>query len=202
MDLPTPRHPGGPSIIKAMIAVQQDMNGAVLKNAVSSHIRNTYADLGQITTTLSPVCAKHGIVFTQHLSNAQGGTYVETVARHISGETLSSGEVFIPVPKQDAHGHGSAITYGRRYTLMALFGLAGVDDDGAAAVKASSNARDAQARIKPEQLRQLQQLIKTAKSDANKVCSHYKVKHLSDLDEAAFYDASALLESKIDEVAA
>ena len=36
--------------------------------------------------------------------------------------------------KQDAHGIGSAITYARRYTLMAVAGVAPEDDDGNAAV--------------------------------------------------------------------
>src|SRR5690606_4965418 len=40
-----------------------------------------------------------------------------------------------PVSKRDAQGFGSAITYARRYALMAIAGIAPVDDDGNEAVK-------------------------------------------------------------------
>jgi hypothetical protein len=40
------------------------------------------------------------------------------------------------VSKKDAQGFGSAMTYGRRYSLSAAFGVIAEDDDGNAAAKA------------------------------------------------------------------
>jgi hypothetical protein len=54
---------------------------------------------------------------------------------HESGEQLSAGILSVPAAKQDPQGYGSALTYARRYSLMAACGIAPEDDDGNAASK-------------------------------------------------------------------
>jgi hypothetical protein len=64
------------------------------------------------------------------------GITVETRLVHTSGEWLAS-VVPVPVAKGDAHGLGSALSYGRRYGISALLALStDEDDDGNAAAKA------------------------------------------------------------------
>jgi hypothetical protein len=58
---------------------------------------------------------------------------LETVFLHESGEALEGGMLHVPATKHDAHGYGSALTYARRYSLMAACGIAPEDDDGNAA---------------------------------------------------------------------
>jgi hypothetical protein len=58
---------------------------------------------------------------------------VETLLMHTSGQWVR-GVIAVPVSKVDAHGVGSANTYGRRYALAAFVGIAPEDDDGVAAV--------------------------------------------------------------------
>jgi len=41
----------------------------------------------------------------------------------------------VPAAKQDPQGYGSALTYARRYSLMAACGIAPEDDDGNAATR-------------------------------------------------------------------
>ena len=53
-----------------------------------------------------------------------------TVFVHESGETLECGILHVPASKQDPQGYGSALTYARRYSLMAACGIAPEDDDG------------------------------------------------------------------------
>ena len=60
---------------------------------------------------------------------------VETVFVHESGEMLECGKLHVPASKQDPQGYGSALTYARRYSLMAAAGIAPEDDDGNAASK-------------------------------------------------------------------
>jgi len=58
------------------------------------------------------------------------GFYVTTTLLHESGQWIRS-EIRMPVGgKKDAHAIGSACTYGRRYGLSALIGIAQHDDDG------------------------------------------------------------------------
>jgi hypothetical protein len=60
---------------------------------------------------------------------------VETVFVHESGEMLECGIVHFPAVKKDPQGYASALTYARRYSLMASCGIAPEDDDGNAASK-------------------------------------------------------------------
>ena len=64
-----------------------------------------------------------------------------TVFLHTSGETLSSGPLHVPASKNDPQGYGSALTYARRYSLMAACGIAPEDDDGNAASKPVTYAK-------------------------------------------------------------
>jgi len=63
----------------------------------------------------------------------ENGICVQTVFIHESGEQISSGALFVPASKYDPQGFGSALTYARRYSLMAACGIAPSDDDGNAA---------------------------------------------------------------------
>jgi hypothetical protein len=51
--------------------------------------------------------------------------------------TRAGGKLFMPVVKHDAQGYGSAITYGRRYSLLTACGVAPEDDDGNTAAAAA-----------------------------------------------------------------
>jgi hypothetical protein len=76
---------------------------------------------------------------------------VETLFVHVSGETLSGGILHVPAAKQDPQGYGSALTYARRYSLMAACGIAPEDDDANAAIKAP--AKPMPRVTKPEEIR-------------------------------------------------
>jgi hypothetical protein len=93
--------------------------------------------------TVRPALAAHGLAVVQgvvHPETGEGGRLVgimvETRLVHTSGEWLAS-VVPVPVAKGDAHGLGSALSYGRRYGISALLALStDEDDDGNAAAKA------------------------------------------------------------------
>ena len=77
----------------------------------------------------------NGIALVQQTHECESGVIVETVFVHESGETFSAGKLHVPAVKHDAQGYGSALTYARRYSLMAACGIAPEDDDGNAASK-------------------------------------------------------------------
>ena len=97
------------------------------KNAANPHFKNKFADLGQVMDCLEGPLANHGLVVTQTM--AEGNVLVTTLWHAESGESLESRMTLMPA-KNDPQGQGSAITYGRRYALKALFGMVDVDDDG------------------------------------------------------------------------
>lgn len=98
----------------------------------------TYANLADALAACRSTLAKHEIAVVQetYTPSDANGIEIRTSLLHASGEWLRSGPLLMPV-KGDAQAVGSAITYGRRYQLLAVVGLAPEDDDGASA---SANA--------------------------------------------------------------
>jgi hypothetical protein len=66
----------------------------------------------------------NGIALIQKCYDCPDGVMVETVFVHESGEMLECGILRVPASKQDPQGYGSALTYARRYSLMAACGIA------------------------------------------------------------------------------
>ncbi|HZQ33755.1 MAG TPA: ERF family protein [Mycobacterium sp.] len=93
-----------------------------------------YADLTAITAAGFPLLAGHGLSFTCKPTVREDGAFVLRYAlKHTAGHE-EGGDYPLPTngnPQQI----GSAITYGRRYCLCAVTGIApgGEDDDGAKA---------------------------------------------------------------------
>jgi len=124
------------SAIAAALAKAQAEMGKALKDSVNPAFRSKYADLGSVMDACLPALNKHGIAVIQPIIADDLGRFVKTVLIHESGETLECSVPLI-VGKQDMQGLGSAITYGRRYGLMSMAGIAPEDDDGNAAVVSS-----------------------------------------------------------------
>lgn len=120
-------------ISAAMAKAFCQIEGAV-KGKTNPAFRSKYADLAAVVDAIKPALAEHGLWFRQVTHHADGGVCVETVIHHASGESLACGPLFVPASKQDAQGFGSALTYCRRYSLMAAFGVPAEDDDANAAV--------------------------------------------------------------------
>lgn len=102
-----------------------------------------YAALEDVLDTVRPVLAKHGLTITQTASN-QSADYltISTAILHRSGEYIVFEPLALPNGRT-AQEIGSAITYGRRYHLLACLGLAASDDDdGAAAAPRIAIARN------------------------------------------------------------
>ena len=124
----------GKAIASAFVKAQADF-GPALKTNTNPHFKSKYAGLDACVEAVIDALHKHGIALMQRTLSCESGVTVETVFIHASGETMSSGPLHVPAQKQDAQGYGSALTYARRYSLMAACGIAPEDDDGHAASK-------------------------------------------------------------------
>lgn len=132
---------GNTSLLEAMAKAQAVMGHAHF-DAENTHFRSKYATLASVIDAVRPALSKHSISFTQHIHERDGAIGVETILHHPGGGELSSGIVWVPISKQDAHGLGSALTYGKRYSLALVTGIASEeDDDGNAAVSGQANPR-------------------------------------------------------------
>lgn len=122
------------ALASALAKAQPLIEGAI-KDKTNPHFRSQYADLGNVVDAIKPAIAKHGLSFIQRCHDNDTGAKVETIILHESGEWISCGIIVVPASKHDAQGFGSALTYARRYSLSAAFGVAPEDDDGNAASK-------------------------------------------------------------------
>ena len=119
-------------IATALVKAQKAF-GPALKSSSNPHFRSKYADLSACVEAVIDALNDNGIALTQQVHECDNGVIVETVFIHESGATMSCGRLHVPATKQDAQGYGSALTYARRYSLMAACGIAPEDDDGNAA---------------------------------------------------------------------
>lgn len=125
-------------IATALVKAQREF-GPALKTSTNPHFRSRYADLSACVEAVIDALNNNGIYLLQKNYDCTDGIMVETVFVHESGEMLECGIVHFPATKKDPQGYASALTYGRRYSLMAACGIAPEDDDGNAASKPKSN---------------------------------------------------------------
>jgi hypothetical protein len=109
--------------------------GPVLKVSTNPHFKSKFAPLETCLEAVDEACLANGIALYQETSLDDSGITIETVFLHESGESLRCGKLHVPASKNDPQGFGSALTYARRYSLLAACGIAAEDDDGNSASK-------------------------------------------------------------------
>lgn len=127
------------ALVKAQAAIEY-----ASKTAANPHLKNKYADLGDVIQAVKPALVANGIAYLQLPCEAPlGEIRLTTRLIHESGEWIEE-TMSIPCTKADPQGAGSAITYARRYALAAVTGLYQDDDDGQAAMHRSKAAARAE----------------------------------------------------------
>lgn len=135
-------------IAAALVKAQKEF-GPALKTSTNPHFRSRYADLAACVEAVLDALNNNGIYLMQLTEEDKDGVKVSTVFIHESGEQISGGTLFMPATKIDAQGFGSALSYARRYSLMAACGIAPEDDDANAATKHPIQAPTVKAAPKP-----------------------------------------------------
>ena len=131
------------NIAKAFVAAKREFAPA-LKTSTNPHFKSKYADLAGCLEAVNEALLNNGIAVYQETYEDMTGVTVETVFLHESGESLRGGKLHVPAAKQDPQGYGSALSYARRYSVMAAAGIAAEDDDGnAATFRKTKNPLDA-----------------------------------------------------------
>lgn len=140
-------------ISKALSAAQGELTNPVKNREVTVRPREgmpysfAYATLDSILDLVRPVLAKHSLALLQVVEPRveNNGQQVTTRLLHASGQWI---ETSLPI-QVEGNGNqkfGSALTYGRRYSIIALLALAAEEDD-------DGNAADGN-EVQPQQGRQ------------------------------------------------
>lgn len=112
------------------LAEFQSRVGAIPKNAANPFFKSKYAALPDVVAVASPILTECGLCVSQHLGHDEQGDTLTTIVGHKSGQFMGDTMHLRPV-KDDPQAQGSATSYGRRYSYMAVLGLvADEDDDG------------------------------------------------------------------------
>lgn len=133
-------------IATALVKAQRDFAPA-LKTSTNPHFRSRYADLAACVEAVIDALNANGIAMIQRTHDSDNGVAVETLFVHESGETITGGILHVPAAKHDPQGYGSALTYARRYSLMAACGIAPEDDDANMAQRTPVNAQSRIGRV-------------------------------------------------------
>lgn len=120
------------NLFTSLVKAQKEF-GPALKSSTNPHFKSRYADLSACVEAVIDGLNNNGIMLMQTTHPCEDGVMVETLFLHESGEQMSAGKLHVPASKHDAQGYGSALSYARRYSLMASCGIAPTDDDGNAA---------------------------------------------------------------------
>lgn len=125
--------------LAAALAKAQPLIQGAKKDKNNPAFKSKYADLSSVTEAIDSAIPAQGLSYVQVSHDRENAAAIETIILHSSGEWMGCGPVAVPVVKHDAHGFGSALTYARRYSLSAAFGVVPEDDDGNAAAKSAPN---------------------------------------------------------------
>lgn len=117
------------SALHAALVKAQAEFPAAPKSSRNTHFHSSFANLPTVVETVRPILAAHGLAFVQTFDAAEDAVTVRTIIIHESGETLDCGPLRLRPVKGDPQAAGSAITYARRYSLMAALGIVADDDD-------------------------------------------------------------------------
>jgi len=123
----------------ALALAQAEMKNPAF-DAVNPFFKNKYTSLASVRNAVVPVLSKHGVSIMQDVTTSGDGTSVLVTTILMKGdEWIELGPLSLPTyridkgmeMKANAQSMGSAVTYGKRYALLAAVGIVGDEDDDA-----------------------------------------------------------------------
>lgn len=126
-------------LAEALAAAQAEIKGA-LKTSENPYYHSRYADLATVMDACREPLSKHGLAVIQTTEGGADAVTIVTTLAHSSNQWIRGRLTIKPiatrVSKDDPRLEvtpqtiGSCLTYGRRFTLAAMVGVAPEDDDG------------------------------------------------------------------------
>lgn len=154
-----------------------------------------YAELEEIICTIGPVCAKHGLSYSWDSSiEADLLTCVCTI-RHSGGHSETArftSPIHGTSMMSSAQKAASALTFGRRQSLIQALGLVTGDRDDDGAEKSDRHT----VKITEHQAANLDTLIENVGAKRDKFLEHFGIDSISDLPAHQFSNAVSLLEAR------
>ena len=162
-------------ISKAMAKFQAEVKQP-FKDANNPFFKSKYVPLESVVESITSIAPKHGISFVQWASNDENGRVgVSTMIMHTSGEYIEFDPVYMNADKNTAQGAGALISYLKRYSLSAVFGITSDQDDDGNHASGNTNKPKQQSKAKPEHIKSLKEKIAQAVEIGGDDASEQKV---------------------------
>lgn len=119
------------NLSKALVETQKELKQP-LKDAKNPFFKSEYVPLENVAEAITESATKHGLAFSQYATTTEtGNVSVGTIVFHESGEFIEYPPLILKPENTKPQSIGSAITYAKRYSLSAVFGITSdKDDDG------------------------------------------------------------------------
>lgn len=125
------------SLVEKLCKAKLEFSGIQKDGAANLGNRSyKYMTLDAIVSAISQPLARHGIHFSHTFALKE--PFLEVTCTLTDGTEIMTNMIPMPMPvggHNPAQAMGSVITYGKRYSLAALLGLAADDDDDAQQAK-------------------------------------------------------------------
>ena len=170
--------------------------GVLKKDQRNDHFKNSFVDINSIIRQIEPVLesVKLGYMQVPFVDNEK--PYLKTIIFDLEDDTkderLESVLPLVSTNANDPQKLGSAITYMRRYALVAMLGLEVTDDDARVAAKPPKVVD----MIDEDQILEVEGLIAETQSDKNKLLGFYGVTNLNELTLESYGNVVAQLKKK------
>ena len=110
------------------LRVAQSIMGTASKDSVNPHFKSKYADLASVWDACRKPLTANGLTILQPVSCDGSNVTITTRLLHESGEFIEE-SLTLQATQNTPQAIGSAITYGRRYGLSSMIGIAADEDD-------------------------------------------------------------------------
>ncbi len=134
---------GGPDYELAFFNAQSEIDAMIGADRSNPAFKSRYATLAGLLERVRPILTKYRLTIKQFpgrvhrlgLDSGAKQTFLPicTKLTHVDSGQFEQFVWDMPLIKVDPQAIGSAATYGRRYAIVGIFGIASVDDDAAAA---------------------------------------------------------------------
>ena len=195
--------------VSAALAKAQGAMQNPTKDVINPHFKSHYTDIAGGLNAIRESMSANGLAIVQ--ATQMDGDFMMLITRicHSSGQWIES--IYpvckFPLTSQQA---GSALTYARRYSLFALVGIAGEDDDGNDASEEPTPAPYRKPAQKPAddipfadvqyishaQMTDLSRMIAETKTEIDKFMAYFRIKELGHLQRGDYLKAVEMLNKK------
>lgn len=181
-------------IAAALAAFQSEVKDPA-RDGENPHFRSKYVQIDGLLAAVRPILSKHGLSVVQSTGGDGQDISVTTEIMHTSGEWIRTDALILKAVKADPQGAGSAVTYGRRYSLSAALGVAWDDDDDGNAASAPKPAPKAKAKAKDNRAEYMAKIKEAMQSqhisadDGKAICRmKFGAKSTADLNDSELKD--------------